>query len=478
MTGLWRILAPAILFALLPPLASRGDFDPDRYLGTRWYGVYLFGEKIGYGTMSLEKTTRDEKPAYRTELQLNYRLNLGGSRQELTQVEEKIYLPEQGLAAFTTLNESPLGKTSFRGHREGGNFRVETPTGERTAPAAGETLADSLAELELIRRDPAPGESVTATLFETTLLTPVTITHTVEEVEERFPGGVSLKFYRLRSDFPKLGGAATSIIDSELRTRESNLGIISIREEEEEIARDLDHPGDLILASAVRPNRPLVNPRKIRRLHLRLTGIRDPELIIDSSRQAYDKIGPDSYYLKISPSPPTANPPPPLPILDPARTADLEATAYIQSDHHTISDLARKIIGEEKDSRRVAEMLTGWVFKNLKKTLLAAPIPNAVDVLKRGAGDCKAHSILLVALARSVGLPARTITGLVAMDDGLFYYHQWGELFTGEWTSADPVFDQIPIDATHIAFSRSGPAGQLRLLNLIGEIRIEVLDSE
>lgn len=352
---------------------------------------------------------------------------------------------------------------------------METPTGERTTPAIGETLADSLADLELIRRGPAPGESVTATIFETTLLSPVTVTHTVEEIEERFPGGVSLILYRIRSDFPELGTSTTSIIDSELRTRESTQGIITIREAEEEIARDLDHPGDLILASAVRPNRPLANPRKIRRLHLRLSGISDPELIINSPRQAYNKIGPDSYYLKISSPPPTADPPPPLPILDPARTADLKATAYIQSDHQTIENLAKIIIKEEKDSRRVAEMLTGWVFKNLKKTFLATPIPNAVDVLKRGAGDCKAHSILLVALARSVGLPARTVTGLVAMNDGLFYYHQWAELFTGKWTPADPVFGQIPIDAGHIAFNRSGLTGQLRLLNLIGEVRIEVL---
>ncbi len=348
----------------------------------------------------------------------------------------------------------------------------------RTAPAAGETLADALADLELIRRDPAPGESITATLFETTLLTPVTVTHTVEKVEERFPGGVPLKFYRIRSDFSGLGVTTTSLIDGELRTRETNLGIITIREEEEEIARDLGHPGDLILASAVRPSRPLAEPRKIRRLLLRLSGIDDPELIIDSPRQDYDSIGPDSYYLKITDADEAAGVPPQLPIRDPAREADLEATAFIQSDHPAIEDRAGKIVGEEKDSRRAAELLTGWVFKHLEKTFLAAPIPNAVDVLDRGSGDCKAHSVLLVALARSIGLPARTVTGLVAMEDGLFYYHQWAELFTGEWTPADPVFNQIPIDATHIALSRSGPAGMLRLLNLIGKIRIEVVDGE
>ncbi len=477
MIGMFRRASAALLLALLPGMAAAADFEPGRYLGTRWYGVYLFEEKVGYGTFSLETAVHRERPAYRTEFLVNYRLNLGGSRQEMSFREEKFYLPGEGLDAFTTHQDSLLGRVAFTGERQGGAFRVKTPTGQRTAEAAGETLADALAHLELVRKEPAPGESVTSSQFETTLLVPVSVTHTVESVEELFPGGVPLKFYRIRSDFPGLGVTTSSLIDGKLRTREGSLGIITIREEEETTARDLDHPGDLILAAAVRPDRKLENPREIRSLHLRLTGIGDPKLILSSRRQEYRPAGEDSYYLKISSPPPGTVPPPPIPILDPARAAELAATAYIQSDHPAIRDLAREIVGEEKDSRRAAGLLTGWVFDNLGKSFLAA-IPNAVDVLERGTGDCKAHSVLLVALARSVGLPARTVSGLVAMEDGNFYYHQWAELFTGEWIPADPVFGQIPIDAAHIAFSRSGPAEQLRLLNLIGKIRIEVVDGE
>ncbi len=458
--------------------ASAGSptgFDPAPYLGTRWYGVYLFGDKVGYGASRLEETEYRGKPAYRSEFRVDYRLNLGGSRQQMTIREEKFYLPGTGLAAFTTVQDSPLGRTAHNGRKEGDRFRVETRTGERTAEAAGETLAGSLAHLELVRNDPDPGAAATVRQFETTLLQPVTVIHTVEGIEERYAGGVPLKIYRIRSEFPELGIATSSLVDEDLRTLEGSLGIITIREEEEEIARDLDEPGDLLLSAAVRPDRRLPRPRRIHSLRLRLRGLSDPALVLASPRQEFEKIGPDTYYLRISAPATAAKPSPELPVTGEGFQSELAAGPYIQSDHPAILRRAREIVGAENDAGKAAELLTDWVFRNLEKEFLAA-IPNAVDVLERRRGDCKAHSVLLVALARSIGLPARIVSGLVAMEDGLFYYHQWAELFTGEWTPADPVFGQVPVDATHIAFSRAGPARQLILLNLIGQIGIEVLE--
>jgi transglutaminase-like putative cysteine protease len=477
-----RRTAAIALLALVPALTlpaassySDGVFDPAPYLDTRWYGVYLFEEKVGYGSFRLTETDYRGISGYLTEFQVDYRLNIGGSLQEMAIREEKIYLPGTGLTAFQVLQDSLLGRVSFSGRREGEQFLIETPTGERTAPAAGETLAGALAHLELVRNGSGPGDAVTVRQFETTLLVPVTVTHTVETVEKRFPGGVPLKLYRVRSEFSGLGLATSSLIDGELRTIEGKLGIITIREEEEAAARDLDSPGDLLLAAAVRPDRPLPRPRKIRSLALRLSGLADPTLALSSPRQVFERIGEDTYYLRVSSPPAPRDPPPRIPVSGDDFLPDLEATAYIQSDHPAIRQQAREIVEDGKDSRRAAELLTDWVFRNLKKSFLAA-IPNAVDVLEERSGDCKAHSTLLVALARSLGLPARTVSGLVAMEDGLFYYHQWAEIFTGEWTPADPVFGQIPVDAAHISLSRSGPAEQLRLLNLIGRIRIEVLE--
>lgn len=469
--GLFLCLAAAAPVSTHPAAV----FDPEPYLGTRWYGVYLFEEKVGYGSLRVGEIVHRGQPAYLSEFRVDYRLNIGGSRQEVSLLEEKIYVPGEGLTAFSTLQESPLGRTAFSGRRSGEQFLVETPTGERTAPAGEETLPGALAHLELVRSRPRVGDSVTARLFETTLLIPVNVTHTVEEIEERFPGGVPLKFYRVRSTFPELGITTTSLIDDQLRAREAGLGIITIREEEEAAARDLDSPGDLLLSAAVRPDRPLPRPREIRSLSLKLSGVPAPLSDLAAPGQVARPAGEETYYLTITSTPEGTDPAPALPVTGAAFAEELAATAYIQSDHPAIESRAREIAGDEKDSRRAAGLLTAWVFENLEKSFLAA-IPNAVDVLERGTGDCKAHSVLLVALARAVGLPARTVTGLVAMDDGRFYYHQWAEIYTGEWTPVDPTFNQVPADAARVTLSRAGPADHLRLLNLIGRISIEVLD--
>lgn len=105
-----------------------------------------------------------------------------------------------------------------------------------------------------------------------------------------------------------------------------------------------------------------------------------------------------------------------------------------------------------------------------------AAIPNAVAVLKKRSGDCKAHAVLFTALARNLGLPARLVSGLVESDDGAFYYHQWAEIYTGQWDPVDPIFGQVPADATHIKLSQGDLSKQLRLLNAIGKISIEILD--
>ena len=201
-----RSLGSAFMIFFLAAAATAsadptGAFDPSPHLGTRWYGVYLFEEKVGYGSLRLGETEYRDQPAYLSEFRVDYRLNIGGSRQEMSLLEEKTYLPGEGLIAFSSVQDSPLGRVVFNGRRVGNGFLVETPAGERTAPAGEETLADALAHLELVRDSPRTGESVTARQFETTLLTPVTVTHTLEEVEERFPGGVPLRVYRVRSEF-------------------------------------------------------------------------------------------------------------------------------------------------------------------------------------------------------------------------------------------------------------------------------------
>ncbi|MBI2533355.1 MAG: transglutaminase domain-containing protein, partial [Deltaproteobacteria bacterium] len=79
------------------------------------------------------------------------------------------------------------------------------------------------------------------------------------------------------------------------------------------------------------------------------------------------------------------------------------------------------------------------------------------------------------ALARAAGIPARTAVGVVYLRDA-FYYHAWSEVWLGEWISLDSVLNQFPADVTHVKFLEGDIDRQIDILQLIGNLKIEVLD--
>jgi hypothetical protein len=165
-----------------------------------------------------------------------------------------------------------------------------------------------------------------------------------------------------------------------------------------------------------------------------------------------------------------------LPNLDTALTADLASELLVQSDDPRIQAQARRIEGRERRAGVVAGLLTHWVYGNLKKEITIS-VPSAVQVLEDLRGDCNEHTVLYVALARALGLPARTAAGLVYLR-GHFYYHAWPEVWLGQWVAVDPTFDQFPADASHLRFVIGGLARQVELLRLIGRVHLSVVGSQ
>ncbi len=162
-----------------------------------------------------------------------------------------------------------------------------------------------------------------------------------------------------------------------------------------------------------------------------------------------------------------------LPAGDTSLSEYLKPEPLIQSDHPRIRAQARAIIGREREPARAAELLLHWVADHVDKTV-AAHLPSAVQVLARRRGDCNEHTVLYVALARAVGLPARAAAGLVLLD-GRFYYHAWAEVYLGDWVAVDPTSRQLPADAAHLRFVIGGLARQVELARLIGRLTLEVL---
>jgi len=146
----------------------------------------------------------------------------------------------------------------------------------------------------------------------------------------------------------------------------------------------------------------------------------------------------------------------------------------IQAQARQITD--RYLSRRRRDYVRAAEALNEWVNENIEKRITVS-VPSALEVLENRRGDCNEHTVLYVALARSVGIPARTAAGLV-YSDGSFFYHAWPEIYLNGWVAVDPTFGQFPADAAHLRFTIGGLARQMELVRLIGRLQLDVLDAE
>lgn len=152
--------------------------------------------------------------------------------------------------------------------------------------------------------------------------------------------------------------------------------------------------------------------------------------------------------------------------------AELRAEPLIQSNDPLIVRTAQRIVRNTQDPAVVARLLNDWVYRELRKDITLS-VPSALQVLQAKQGDCNEHTVLYVALARSLGLPARTAVGLVQVR-GRFYYHAWPEVWMGQrWVAVDPTLGQYPADASHLRFLIGGLARQVELIRLIGRLQLE-----
>lgn len=153
-----------------------------------------------------------------------------------------------------------------------------------------------------------------------------------------------------------------------------------------------------------------------------------------------------------------------LPVKDPALAPYLEATNEFAAGQKEVIDQARAIAGKDRDAWSVALKLADWTHKNLewKHVLRADP----VLTLATREADCTEFSALFVGMARSLGLPARMVTGL-AYSGSSFGGHAWVEVWIGKWIELDPTWGTSFVDATHIrASERLLTAAALNLLEL------------
>lgn len=435
-----------------------------------WFGVYHGTEKVGHAHRVTARTA-DGYAFYEDSV---VALAMLGTPQTLRTALAAETDERYALRRFRFTLVSPATVFSATGTSDDRTLTVRYGTRGREAdlrlPLQEPIFLPSTLRPRVLAGDRTPGTRYTVPVFSPLALRnePMTIIVDGTETIEGPSGPVAT--VRLVEEHQGLRARAWIAADGGVIREEAALGFTLAREDEERALAGSRHaaPIDLAVVSRVPLDGDIPDARNSAHLALRVSGDAAARIPDDGQRQ---RVHGDLLRIAQEDLPPTA--PLPLRVPDvPEVTAAMGAAPFLEADDPVLLARAREIVGDAPDALVAARRLVAWVAGAIEQAPTVT-VPSAREVLASRRGDCNEHATLLATLARAAGIPARLVSGVVYAGDG-FYYHAWTELWLGGWVSADSVFDQMPVDATHVKLVEGGPDQQLALAGLIGKLAFRV----
>lgn len=132
-----------------------------------------------------------------------------------------------------------------------------------------------------------------------------------------------------------------------------------------------------------------------------------------------------------------------------------EPSDYVESGNPEIIRTASQIASGEDDLFAVAAKLADWTKQNIKydlSSLAEGTSQKAGEVLQSKKGKCDDLTNLFLAMARSLGIPARFVSGVsyTELIKNNWGPHGWAEIYF-------PGYGWIPFDATYGEFGFTDP---------------------
>jgi len=175
-----------------------------------------------------------------------------------------------------------------------------------------------------------------------------------------------------------------------------------------------------------------------------------------------------------------------------------EANAVLNSDDPKIKELVTEALAksEKATDREKAEALRKFVHGYIRKKDLSVGFAYASEVARTKQGDCTEHGVLLAAMFRAAGIPSRTVSGLIYVDEftgkkNIFGYHMWSQAWIkdekgagGYWVDFDATLAEPGFDAAHITLGVSAMSDgslnndMVKLVPVIGKLEIKVVETK
>lgn len=435
-----------------------------------WFGVYKDDQKIGHAHRVV--TPRDG--GYTFSEESTVQLAMLGTAQTLRSSLSAETDARFALRTFRFVLETPATTFVADGTSDDRTLRARYgPRGQQAdlvLPLSEPIALPSTLRPRVLAENPPAGTRYTLPVFSPMTASREPLTIVVEGTERLRTRDGTVETTRIAEEHQSVKTRAWIDAAGDVVREEAALGFTLEREPREVALAGIDgKPVDLVVASAIPLTGELSDPRALTALTMRVSGDAAATIPEAPPRQTRSA---DLLRVRMEAMPSDA--PAPIAADGGAASRALAASPFVESDDPAIRAEAKRIAGDATDPRTVARRLVTWVHDAVEKAP-SVTVPSAREVLASRRGDCNEHAVLLAALARAAGIPARVIAGAVYANDG-FYYHAWNELWLGAWVSADAVFDQIPADATHVKLIEGGLEQQMALAGIIGRLAFAVVE--
>ncbi len=486
-----------LLFCLLVSVlaATLGASAEDKPLNDDWGAFYLQGQRIGYlHTVIVEKKTA-AGTLYETATDQVMSLGRGSVTMKIS-VSDRITEDADGrLVSFVrTMEQGPIRQV-IRGEVEGETLAVTTEGmgPAQTVPAPAGLCPWALAQA-IREKGYKPGTTYTLPIFVPAApMQECTATVKVGEKEKKEVFEVAKWLHRVAVEVSILPGLTRVMWmddSGEVWLERTAVGIyiFEVRKVSKEAALQPLEKVEIMLTSAVKPDKPIPAPRELERLQLLLTPTGESAVKLKLPSDAYQTVTEQERGLLVSIRRAHGRPDKSyrLPYKDKEWADLLKETMWVEAGDPLVVQMAKEAVGDETDALEAARKIEAYVGVVIEEKNLSMGFATAAETARQRAGDCSEHAVLVAALARAAGMPGRVVCGMaygaLPLDETerRFFYHMWAEVYVGEWLPLDAALGSH--DATHIAMVRSGlerPGDMVEItgpiLPFLGSLEIKVV---
>ena len=462
-----------------------------------WDLVFVQGARVGFVHTSLRTIDRGGQPIVLTETDMQMTLKRFGQMLPVRMTQHTYETLAGDLRQIDSRTHSSQQAMVVEGRVEGNRMRLVQTVGKdkstTTIPWPGDVKGPYALERLLRTRVLRPGSAHRMKTFMAELGRVLELIVTIGPTETVDVGGRQRRLLRVEVTYgdAALAGVKTIMWLDDARQGVKTYttlmgGLVTVRTTREKaLAPILGDSPDVALATLVKVSRRIDNPFGATDARYRVwlsDGGAPRGLFVEEDGQRVVRSGKEDMVLEVRPARPKGP-------SDPAQVRQvprefIDPCPLIQSDDAAIRKVASDVTAAgPADPWAVARRLEQWVHQNVSTKSFKVGFGSAAEVMRRREGDCSEHAVLLAALARAAGIPARVAVGLTYLSgSSSFGYHMWTEVFIDRWVGLDAVIAKGGVSACHIKIGHSSLHDAtsvsvfLPTVRLIGRLRLAVLD--